>query len=113
MRLMKYFFVNQSVTTGAAGGRPVWVRNTALHRLYENSVFSETEELKDKDITKYEYFLSRNVHAIYGISITNNEGSIIGFIIIEFVDKNRIDFAQVEYCLHYKKIKKETILAIS
>lgn len=68
--------------------------------------------LKEKDTTMYEYFLSRNIQAVYGIAITNNEGSIIGFIVIEFVDKNNIDMEQVEHCLHDKKIKIETILTL-
>lgn len=73
---------------------------------------NDIEELKDKDTTMYEYFLSRNVQAIYGIAIKNNENSIIGYIAIEFIDKNKVDIEQVEHCLHDKKIKIETILTL-
>lgn len=73
---------------------------------------NDIEELKDKDTTMYEYFLSRNVQAIYGIAIKNNENSIIGYIVIEFIDKNKVDLEQVEHCLHDKKIKIETILTL-
>lgn len=68
------------------------------------------EILKTIDTTMYEYFLSRNIKAAYSIAIENNEGSIIGFIIVEFTDKDSIDFNQVDSCLHDKKIKIETIL---
>lgn len=71
------------------------------------------EILKEKDTTMYEYFLSRNVQAIYGIAIKNNDGSIIGFISIEFIDKSKVDMEQVEHCLHDKKIKIETILTLT
>lgn len=73
----------------------------------------DIELLKGKDTTMYEYFLSRNVQAIYGIAIKNSDGSIIGFISIEFVDKSRVDMEQVEHCLYDKKIKIETILTLA
>lgn len=74
---------------------------------------NDINEIREKDTTMYEYFLSRNIQAVYGIAIKNNEGSIIGFIVIEFVDRNMVDMAQVEHCLHDKKIKIETILTLS
>lgn len=74
---------------------------------------NDINEIKDKDTTMYEYFLSRNIQAVYGIAISNNEGSIVGFIVIEFADKNLVNIEQVEHCLHDKKIKIETILTIS
>lgn len=73
----------------------------------------DIEILKEKDTTMYEYFLSRNVQAIYGIAITNNDGSIIGYICIEFVNKDNVNMEQVEHCLHDKKIKIETILTLA
>ena len=73
----------------------------------------DIEILKQKDTTMYEYFLSRNVQALYSIAIKNNEGSIIGFIAIEFVNKKDVNMEQVEHCLHDKKIKIETILTLS
>lgn len=74
---------------------------------------NDIEMLKDKDTTMYEYCLSRNIQAVYGIAIKNSNGSIIGYIAIEFVDKSRVDMEQVEHCLHDKKIKIETILTLA
>ena len=58
----------------------------------------------------YEFFQSRGIQAVYGVPISNSDDTVIGFIYIEFMDKNQINKNQVEHCLHDKKIKIETIL---
>lgn len=66
--------------------------------------------LKDVDTTMYEFLYSRDIQSIYSIPIENKNGTVIGFIYIEFTNISEIDKNQVEECLHDKKIKIETLL---
>ena len=66
--------------------------------------------LKDVDTTMYEFLFSRDVQSIYSMPISNKNGTVIGFIYIEFTNNSDVNFEQVEHCLHDKKIKIETLL---
>ena len=66
--------------------------------------------LKDVDTTMYEFLYSRDVQSIYSIPIENKNGTVIGFIYIEFTNGDNVDKEQVEHCLHDKKIRIETLL---
>lgn len=53
---------------------------------------NNSDELKDKDISMYEFLSNRGVQAKYGLAIRNKEKSMnIGFICIEFNNKNCVD----------------------
>lgn len=71
-----------------------------------------TEDLKDIDSTMYEYFKSRDIESVYGIAITKNN-TVYGYIYMEFTTFKDVDKAQVEHCLHDKKIKIETLLDLA
>ena len=73
----------------------------------------DIETLKELDTTMYDYFRSRNVQAIYGIPITNNQNTVVGFIYIEFMDRTKVNKEQIKHCLHDKKIKIETLLNLT
>jgi len=66
--------------------------------------------LKDVDTTMYEFLYSRDIKSIYSIPILNKNNTVIGFIYIECANNTEVDRAQVEECLHDKKIKIETLL---
>ena len=66
--------------------------------------------LKEVDTTMYEFLFSRDIQSIYSIPISNKNGTVIGFIYIEFMNNSDVNFEQVEHCLHDKKIKIETLL---
>lgn len=70
----------------------------------------DIENIKDIDANLYEYLKSRGVQSKYGIAIKNSEGYPIGFICIEYLDKNDVNKPQVEKCLADKQIKIETLL---
>ena len=70
----------------------------------------DVENIKDIDANLYEYLKSRGVQSKYGIAIKNSEGYPIGFICIEYLDKNDVNKPQVEKCLTDKQIKIETLL---
>ncbi len=66
--------------------------------------------LKDVDTTMYEFLFSRDIQSIYSIPISNKNGTVIGFIYLECSNNTRVNRAQIEECLHDKKIRIETLL---
>ena len=66
--------------------------------------------LKEVDTTMYEFLFSRDIQSIYSIPIMNKNKTVIGFIYIEYTNREDVDKEQVEHCLHDKKIRIETLL---
>ena len=51
------------------------------------------------------------VKAKYGIAIKNTvTGSVIGYLCMDFSDKDDIDLEQIKHCLNDKKLKIEALL---
>ena len=71
------------------------------------------EDLKIKDTSMYEFLKTRNIQAEFGIGIKNEENTTIGFICIEFLDKDNVSKEKVIKSLQNKKIKLETLLHVS
>lgn len=86
---------------------PYWI-----HQLDEKGkcYIDDIEDIKDIDANSYEYFKNRGVQAKYGIAVKNAEGYSIGFICIEYLDKNDVNKEQIEKCLLDKQIKIGTLL---
>lgn len=86
---------------------PYWI-----HQLDEKGkcYIDDIEDIKDIDTNSYEYFKNRGVQAKYGIAVKNTEGYSIGFICIEYLDKNDVNKEQIEKCLLDKQIKIGTLL---
>ena len=61
----------------------------------------------------YEFLRTRNIQAKFGIGIKNEENTTIGFICIEFLDKDNVRRENVVKSLQNKKIKIETLLHVS
>lgn len=57
----------------------------------EYCIIPNVEKLKDIDITMYQYLNVRNIEAKYGVRLKDNEGNVIGFICIEFLNKSEFD----------------------
>ena len=70
------------------------------------------EDMKLKDTSMYEFLKTRNIQAKFGIGIKNEENTTIGFICIEFLDKDNVNKEQVIKSLNNKKIKIETLLSV-
>ena len=66
--------------------------------------------LKDVDTTMYEFLFSRDIQSIYSIPISNKNNTVIGFIYVECSNNTEVNKAQIEDCLHDKKIRIETLL---
>ena len=51
------------------------------------------------------------IKAKYGMAIKNTStGSVIGYLCMDFINKNDIDIEQVKHCLNDKKLKIEALL---
>lgn len=92
-----------------------YFRSFLPHWTYELNKFGkcyidDIEDIKETDANSYEYFTARGVEAKYGIAIKNSIGHAIGFICLEFLNKNDVDKKQVEKSLIDKQIKIETLL---
>ena len=48
------------------------------------------------------------ISSMYGVPIASSSGCNVGYIFIEYMDKDDVDFEQVQHCLADKKIKIET-----
>lgn len=70
------------------------------------------ENIKEKDASMYEFLKVRNIQANFAIGIKNEEGTTIGFICVEFLDKDNVNKEQVIKSLNNKKIKIETLLSV-
>lgn len=70
------------------------------------------EDIKDKDASMYEFLKVRNIQANFVVGIKNEEGTTIGFICVEFLDKDNVNKEQVIKSLKNKKIKIETLLSV-
>lgn len=72
----------------------------------------DIDELKEKDASMYEFLKIRNIQSEFGIGIKNEEGTTIGFVCIEFLNKDNVNQEKVVKSLKNKKIKIETLLSV-
>lgn len=71
----------------------------------------DVEDVKDLDNSIYQYMKQCGVKAKYGIAIKNTvTGSVIGYLCMDFSDKDDIDLEQIKHCLNDKKLKIEALL---
>ena len=53
------------------------------------------------------------ISSMYGVPIASSSGCNVGYIFIEYMDKDDVNFEQVKHCLADKKIKIETLMNIN
>lgn len=70
----------------------------------------DVEDVKDLDNSLYGYLKTRGVQSKYGIALRNMSDTVIGFICVEYLDKDCVNKDTVEECLRDKKLKIETLL---
>ena len=71
----------------------------------------DIEDIKEKDNSIYQYMKQTGVKAKYGVAITNNStGVVIGYLCMDFLNKDDVDFEQVKHCLEDKRKKIEALL---
>ena len=78
----------------------------------ECCIISDVEDLKDIDITMYQYLTVRNIEAKYGIGLKDNDGNIIGFICIEYLNKSDFDLKKINNVMIKDFPKIETLVSL-
>lgn len=75
---------------------------------------SDKKELIGIDDSLYQYMEQIGINAKYVMSIRNTETKgVIGYLSIDFANKDNINVEQVQECLNNKRIKIETLLNLS
>ena len=74
---------------------------------------SDTEDMKSKDITMYNFLKCRGVKAKYGILLRNKDNLAIGYIGLEYIHSDVVDLNIIDNNLKLKKIELEILLYLS
>ena len=84
------------------------------HELEEKEVciIEDPEKVKNKDITMYQYLITRNIASKYGTVLKNNDGNIIGFICIEYLDGNDFSLEKINKTMEKNLPKIQTLVSI-
>ncbi len=84
------------------------------HELEENGVciIEDAEQVKDRDVTMYQYLVTRNISSKYGTVLKDNDGNIIGFICIEYLDKQDFDLKKINNTMKNNLPKIQTLVSI-
>lgn len=78
----------------------------------ECCIISDTEDLKNIDITMYQYLTVRNIEAKYGMGLKDNDGNIIGFICIEYLNKSDFDLKKINNVMIKNFPRIETLVSL-
>lgn len=78
----------------------------------ECCIISDAEDLKDIDITMYQYLTVRNIEAKYGMGLKDNDGNIIGFICIEYLNKSDFDLKKINNVMIKNFPRIETLVSL-
>lgn len=70
----------------------------------------DSETLKDKDISTYEFLKDRGIQAKYGMAIRDNNGMVIGFVSVEYLDKNNANTQIIDKVFKEQQKVFETLL---
>lgn len=117
---LKMSMTNEVVNLGVAPMMPEFkdiFRSLLAYWCHEletkgSCVIADTEDLKDIDITMYQYLHVRNIEAKYGITLKDNQGNPIGFICIEYLNKNDLDTDKIEESIEKNFPKIETLVSL-
>ena len=84
------------------------------HELEQNEVciIEDAENIKDKDVTMYQYLVTRNISSKYGTVLKDNGGNIIGFICIEYLDKDNFNLEKINKVMENNLPKIQTLVSI-
>ena len=73
----------------------------------------DIEDIKSIDTSMYNFLHSRHIVSIYGVSITDTKGHLIGFINIDYMAGDiQPDLDSIAADLHDKKLKIEALLSL-
>lgn len=70
----------------------------------------DIENIKEADTGFYRYLRDFDIAAKYSVALYGFTGKIIGFINVDFANKNDVNLERITNCLNGKKVKIETLL---
>ena len=70
------------------------------------------EELKEKDMTLYQYLKVRNIEGMCGLAIRDANSNVIGFLGLEYLSKTDMNEKQINKVLNKYFAKIETLVSI-
>lgn len=83
-----------------------------IHSLEDNGYdyIDDIENIKDRDTGFYSYLKDFDIMSKYSIALYSSHKNMIGFITIDFANKDDANVNVISDCLQDKKIKVETLL---
>lgn len=75
-------------------------------------VIDNTDKIKDVDITMYQYLHVRNIEAKYGIGLRDEDNNTIGFICIEYLNKDDFDLEKINQTVTKNFPKIEALVSL-
>ena len=83
-----------------------------VQQLDENGYcyLDDIETLRDKDISTYEFLKDRGIQAKYGMAISDNNGMVIGFVSVEYLDKRNANVQIIDKVFKEQQKVFETLL---
>ena len=83
-----------------------------VQQLDENGYcyLEDIETLKDKDISTYEFLKEKGIQAKYGMAISDNNGMVIGFVSVEYLDKRNANVQIIDKVFKEQQKVFETLL---
>lgn len=79
----------------------------------ESCIIANTEDIKDIDITMYQYLCVRHIESKYGVALRDNDNNIIGFICIEFLNKDDFDLEKIKESMNKNFPKIEALMSVN
>lgn len=85
------------------------------HEVEENGycIIKDVEEIKDKDVTLYQYLKTINVEAKFGVALKDSYDNVIGILCIEFLNKDDFHKKVIEDSIKKNFPKLETLIAVN
>ena len=79
----------------------------------ENCIIEDTEKIKDVDITMYQYLHVRHIESKYGVGLRDCNNNIIGFICIEFLNKDDFNLEKIKESMNKNFPKIEALISLN
>ena len=78
----------------------------------EYCVIDDTDKIKDVDVTMYQYLHVRNIEAKYGIGLRDEDNNTIGFMCIEYLNKNDFNLEKINQTITKNFPKIEALVSL-
>lgn len=75
-------------------------------------IIKNAEEMKEKDITMYQYLATRKIDSKYGVALKDGKGNVIGFMCLEYLNENDFDIDNIEKVIQEELPKIQMLISI-